>query len=44
MARTYTIDIPDGVFSGEVPFMLPLFLKKGIRSLEQDEFYVEEIK
>ena len=28
-ARAYTIDIPDGVFSGEVPFMLSLFLKKG---------------
>lgn len=34
--RTYTIDIPDGVSSGEVPFMLSLFLKKGIRSLDQD--------
>lgn len=34
-ARTYTIDIPDGVSSEEAPFMLSLFLKKGIRSLDQ---------
>lgn len=36
MARTYTIDIPDGVSSEEAPFMLSLFLKKGIHSLNQD--------
>lgn len=36
MARTYTIDIPIGISSREAPFMLSLFLKKGIRSLDQD--------
>ncbi len=34
--RTYTIDIPTGISSEEAPFMLSLFLKKGIRSLDQD--------
>lgn len=36
MARTYTIDIPIGISSREAPFMLALFLKKVIRSLDQD--------
>ena len=36
MAGTYTIDIPIGISSREAPFMLSLFLKKGIRSLDQD--------
>lgn len=35
-AETYTIDITIGISSREAPFMLALFLKKGIRSLDQD--------
>ena len=35
-AGTYTIDVPIGISSREAPFMLALFLKKGIRSLDQD--------
>lgn len=35
-AGTYTIDVPIGISSREAPFMLSLFLKKGIRSLDQD--------
>ena len=32
--RQYTIDIPEDVSFRETPFMLSLFLKKGIRSVD----------
>lgn len=34
--KTYTIDIPENVSSKEVPFMMSLFLKKGIRSVDSE--------
>lgn len=35
-AKSYTIDIPDNVSSKEAPFMMSLFLKKGIRKMDSD--------
>lgn len=34
--KKYTIDIPKNVSSKEAPFMISLFLKKGIRSIDSD--------
>lgn len=34
--KTYTIDIPENVSEKEAPFMISLFLKKGIRSVDSD--------
>ena len=34
--KTYTIDIPVNVSEKEAPFMISLFLKKGIRSMDSD--------
>lgn len=34
--KSYTIDIPDDVSSKEVPFMMSLFMKKGIRKMDSD--------
>ena len=34
--KTYTIDIPENVSYKEAPFMMSLFLKKGIRSLDSE--------
>lgn len=34
--KTYTIDIPEDVSYKEAPFMMSLFLKKGIRSVDPD--------
>lgn len=35
-AKSYTIDIPENVSSMETPFMMSLFLKKGIRKMDSD--------
>ena len=35
-AKSYTIDIPENVSSKEAPFMMSLFLKKGIRTMDSD--------
>lgn len=35
-AKTYTIDIPEDVSYKEAPFMMSLFLKKGIRSMDSN--------
>lgn len=32
--KSYTIDIPENVSSMETPFMMSLFLKKGIRKMD----------
>ena len=34
--KKYTIDIPEGVESKETPFMMSLFLKKGIRTIDEE--------
>lgn len=34
--KKYTIDIPEDVSENEAPFMMSLFLKKGIRSIDSD--------
>ena len=34
--KTYTIDIPENVSSVETPFMMSLFLKKGIRKMDSN--------
>lgn len=34
--KSYTIDIPENVSSTETPFMMSLFLKKGIRKMDSD--------
>lgn len=34
--KEYTIDIPENVTEWESPFMLSLFLKKGIRHMDSD--------
>ncbi|MDO4266691.1 MAG: hypothetical protein Q4C63_09560 [Eubacteriales bacterium] len=34
--KKYTIDIPEDVTYMEAPFLMSLFLKKGIRSLDSD--------
>lgn len=34
--KSYTIDIPENVSSGETPFMMSLFLKKGIRKMDSE--------
>lgn len=34
--KKYTIDIPEDVSDREAPFMISLFLKKGIRSVDSD--------
>lgn len=34
--KSYTIDIPENVSSKEAPFMMSLFLKKGIRKMDSD--------
>lgn len=33
-SKTYTIDIPENVSVNEAPFMMSLFLKKGIRKMD----------
>ena len=35
-SKTYTIDIPENVSYKEAPFMMSLFLKKGIRSVDSE--------
>ena len=35
-AKSYTIDIPEGVSDREAPFMISLFMKKGYRTLDQN--------
>lgn len=34
--KSYTIDIPENVSSKETPFMMSLFLKKGIRKMDSE--------
>lgn len=34
--KEFTIDIPDGVSEKESPFMMSLFLKKGIRHMDSE--------
>lgn len=34
--KSYTIDIPEDVASVEMPFMMSLFLKKGIHRIDPD--------
>jgi len=34
--KSYTIDIPENVSSMETPFMMSLFLKKGIRKIDSE--------
>ncbi len=34
--KSYTIDIPENVSSMEIPFMMSLFLKKGIHRIDSD--------
>lgn len=36
MDKTYTVDIPDGISEKEVPFMLSLFMRKGIRHMDPE--------
>ncbi len=35
-SKSYTIDIPEGTTEKEAPFMLSLFLKKGIRHMDSE--------
>lgn len=35
-SKIYTIDIPENVSSKEAPFMMSIFLKKGIRKMDAD--------
>lgn len=34
--KSYTIEIPDDVTEKEAPFMMSLFIQKGIRSMDSD--------
>ncbi len=34
--KSYTIEIPEGVTEKEAPFMMSLFIKKGVRYMDSD--------
>ena len=35
-SKTYTIDIPENITEKEAPFMMALFIKKGIRRMDSE--------